>query len=290
MYPYFTYGIPKWDLGKSVRYLDTFKKPFLSCQNKEDIRTSMSDNMTDKMQKDLAGMQNKWVDTFGDILIHKFLDANYRTNDICAEWACDDGKEVFKGNPILVCMKAGIIPIVNTNYAKTYPYFRNWLAFLLQEVLDYQKKNRYATHQKRIWIVLDEIGEVFKYTSRNDNLLAKFNEIFVQGRGQNIGCLYSTTNFASLPENVKQNTTTLICAKIGGNDKEKLAIKKSFLLSTDEANQLMNLDISKREVMAFQNHPFVVYDKEGRRKQGRRIYRGFLIPPNCNTYRPKVTA
>lgn len=288
MYNFFSYGIGSWGLDKAERYLDTYRQYILDCRTSEDVREVLFSNTPDEKQREnLKGMFMKWSNTFGDIFKHKFLDVYYDDALSKPTWRCVTPSGTFEGSPMMTCMYAGIIPVLNTNYAKDYSYFRNWEAFLLREILQYQKQHRYDD-KRRIWVCVDEIGDIFKSKSSiNNNLLSVFNEIFVQGRGQRIGCLYSTTSFAGLPQDITQNTSTVVCSQLFSSAENRKAVAKAFNLTKEEENQLADLDSSKREVIVIQRHPFIVYDRNGNRKVGERFYRGYLIPPNCNTFHPE---
>lgn len=286
-YTYFTNGIKEQNLGATGRYLNSLKKSLYHCKNGDDVKKALFKEIPDAHKKGGEGKANmimKFADAIGSSLKYKFIDTLYNDPMIASKWEVVVNGEKTKDEPILACMKAGIMPILNTSFAKGYPTTRNVISSILLNLVKHQKYHRSDVTQ-RIWVIMDELSDIYKPGEKNDNLTQALIEIFTQGRMHDIGFIYNIQSFSDLHANIITNTTTLICTQIGSSNKDRVEIRKAFQLEKRDVDQLQQLNSKKREIVMIQKYPFIIYTKDGYRKEGEKIYRGKLIPPNINTFR-----
>jgi len=289
-YKFFTYGVQRWNLGGAERYLSKVIPRLGHSKTKKEVEDILEEEFpptkTKKGEQDtLKSMKQKWVETFDSIYSFKFLNVFYNAQ---LKWkAVNNGKE-YVGSPLIASMFAGLPTFLNIDYAKRIPEdnqacSRNILANYFQNILRYKRTGSEAKKQ-RVWILFDELNDVYKgYSRQGDNLTKTVTEIFTQGRFQNIGFIATKQGFADLPQDLIQNSTMMIFGQIGSSTIDRTRIGKAFNLPQDQVLQLQELRKGRREIIAVQKEPFIVYDKFGNRKEGNRFYRGFLITPNCNT-------
>lgn len=292
-YAYFTDGIEGAELGAPIRYLPIMKEYIRECKTGAEVAQKIEDNWDKMSLKKSDGMQNmifRWRGSIGKMLDYKVISSSYSDSLVAPTWKVitKDGA-TYTGDPFICCMRAGLLPLLNNHASKSHPqYSRNVTAALLKKLLDHQRQRKFGTH--RIWVFVDELSDMYEKGAgkKIDNLTKEFLTIFKQGRTQRIGFVYNTQSFKDLPRNIIQNTKTLISTQIAHSDEERSAIQKSFGLDKTEREQLRELDPSKKEIIAVQETPFIVYDTDGRRKSGRKFYRGWLIPPNANTIKMSI--
>ena len=286
-YEYFTDGIDGAELGKPIRYLPILKEYIRDCKDGESVAQKIENNWEELNLKKSDGMQNmifRWRGSIGKMLNYKFISNVYDDEMISPVWKVQTKDGIYEGDPLICCLRARIIPLLNTHASKTNQQVsRNIVASLMKKILDHQRQRKYGTH--RIWVFVDELSDMYEKGAgkKIDNLTKEFLTTFKQGRTQRIGFVYNTQSFKDLPRNIIQNTKTIISTQIAHSEEERTAIQKSFGLDKAEKDQLSKLDPLKKEIIAVQESPFIVYDTDGNRKVGRKFYRGWLIPPNSNT-------
>ncbi len=285
-YRYFTYGVERWKLGGAERYLNRVVKELGYKKTKEEVSELLEKAFPGGKKDTLRGMKDKWIETFDSIYKFKFLSVFYNEN---LKWKTVNDGEVYEGDPIISSLFANLVTVLNTNYAKKIPAdnsacSRNMLANLFQKILDYKNTGDKAKLQ-RIWICPDELGDIYKKGTGkgSDNLSDILVEFSTQGRIVNIGSISTIQGFNNIHPDMVQNSSTFLFTPINPSGSRGREIRQQFGLSQEEFNQLKDLKKTQREVIAIQKFPFAVYDKNGNKKEGKRFYRGWAIPPNCNT-------
>ena len=285
-YGYFAYGVDKWKIGGTARYLREISGKLVKCKNREDVEEVVYKKFPKgkKGNQPYGGMITKLVDSFDDIFSYKFTSNFYSAK---TKWKLKTPEIEIEEDPLLVSAFSGVVTLLDVNTAKNIPEgnkagSRNILANILQKILHFKTVNEWA-RSKRVWICPDELDEIYK-SVKNDNLTRITTDIFNQGRFQGIGFLATKQGFKGLPEDLIQNATAMIFGAIRSSDVNRKAIAKSFNLTPDQCNQLGELRKTKREIIAISKEPFAVYDTKGN-KSYKTFVRGFYIPPNCKTLR-----
>lgn len=283
-YKFITYGVQRWQLGGAERYIHKVIGEFGHCKSKEDVSKVLTKAFPPGKKDTLKSMKEKWLETFDSIYGFKFLNVFYNEP---LTWRTTRPDFEYEGYPLIASMAAKLFTILNIDYGKRIPEdnqacSRNMLANIFQKFLQYKRRNPEAKKQ-RIWLCIDELNDIYKGVRGDDNLTKTTTEIFTQGRFQNFSFMATKQGFVDLPTDLIQNATTMIFGQVGSSSQDRMRIGKAFNLRKDQYRQLQELRKTKREIIAVQKEPFVVYDKDGNKKEGNTFYRGFLIPPNCNT-------
>ena len=132
--------------------------------------------------------------------------------------------------------------------------------------------------KKRIWIIADELNEIYEIGKKKDNAFAAFEELYRQGRFNNIGFIGNTQSLDKLNPEMYNNATHICCAYMKDH-KERKRVGDTFNLPKEVYDQIESL--KKLEMMIFSKEPFVVYDRWGRRKVAtdRKWFKGRILPP-----------
>ena len=279
-YGYFTYGVEEWDLGGTTRYIKDIAVDLVKCKTKKEVEDVVHTKFPPKEGKQYQDMVRKWTDSIDGVFTYKFTSNFYKA----VKWKVVKPGFEYEGDPLIASMFSGIFTVLGVNYAKHIPSSnsacsRNILANVFEKIINFKRVNDYAMKQK-VFLIIDELNNIFT-GRKNDNLNRVTIEAFTQGRFQQIGFIGTKQGFDDLPEQLIQNSTSMIVGKVGSATYRRL-IGKKFNLTNEQIQQLEKLKPSKREVIAINEDPFVIYDNLGR-KTFKNFVRGYYIPANCNT-------
>ena len=279
-YKFFTHGIKEMDVGDTIRYLNDYLHEIKDVTTGKEVRDTMMKKI-DNAHKDkgMQAMIYKWANTFETILKEKFTSNIYKNEPV----ACDElevhlkNEEVLKGNPFIMCMEAGLVPVLNISAARRQKWVRNFLADLMQKIVAYQS-NRDEYLRKRFWIVADELNEIYEVGKKKDNAFAAFEELYRQGRFNNLGFIGNTQSLEKLNPEMYKNATHICCVYMKDH-KERKRVGDTYALDKETYNKIEEL--KEREMMIFSKEPFVIYDRWGRRKiaKDRKWFKGKIFPP-----------
>lgn len=283
-YKFYVYGIKEFDVGDTIRYLQDYISELRHITSAKELDNIMMANIpgaTDKKNKNIRNMIYKWTNTFETIFKEKFTSNLYRDNYLATHEIrvrFEDGT-IIKGNPFIMLMEAGVIPVLNTSAARRCRWIRNLLADLMQKIVHHQMA-RPKGQQHRMWVIADELNDIYEMKSgkRMDNCAIAFEELFRQGRFNNIGFIGNTQSLSKLNEEMYANASHIVCCHLQKTKDRKL-VGESFNLSKEEYNQIGML--KPLEAMVLSREGFVVYDKFGRRKvvDNRVWFKGKILPP-----------
>ena len=283
---YYTQGIPRYEIKGTARYLPELIPHLINCKTKDEIKHALIAHLPKDEKGKLAlgiGMINKWTNTFQAMYEEKFLDT---ATGISSKWIVrtynhDDDTEQ---DPLYACIENGIIPVLNTARAKHHLWFKNVMGKKMLDLIQYQMK----TGTKRVWLVVDEIKDIYA-GGKTDNCSHALEEVFRQGRFNNIGFLYNIQSYPDLHKDIKANTTHLIVSVLN-TDPERNAIAKDYGFSSEQKKQLDRLKkfqymiMSKNEIMITYNP----HDPKGKRTEHiGGIFCGKAVPPLSLHLAPK---
>lgn len=330
-YKFYTFGVRKWDLGGSERYLNENRKYIYKCVNEDDIKEILFARFSERVDlekdKGFKAMIMKMRDTFGSIFNEQFTDNLFQDDETTSPtWKLDKAvfkcancghpvrkdmngfathyyynkgfgrppvvsskcffencgcsrpeisRETLEGHPFIIAMEAGLVPIINTVTAKRCNYFRNYMADLMEKIPEWQMRR--GVNKNRMWIMIDEQQDIYETGRKKDNAALAYENLIRQG-GQNwIGTVGNTQDYQRIHQDIKKNTSHLLCTLIEDAG-ERRDIQKTYNLTKDQADMLGELN--KFEFVAISNEPWVIYDCYGRRKLiSRRTFRGKVLPP-----------
>lgn len=277
-YKYYTYGVKKLELGAPEKYMNQFIDELVKCKSGEDVRNVLISNMIHDKKKDknLFAMIYKWEATFNDIF-KECITSNLFEDDKTAttELKLIRANEELVGHPFIICMEAGLMPVINTTEAKNHLLMRNTMADLINKIMMWQKRR--GDKKKKIWIVMDEMNDFYEIGKRKDNLSAEIESLFRQGRILDVGFIGNTQSFLKVHDDVKSNLSHLFCMRIQ-TDKERGEIAKNFGLDNEAKDRLG--DLKELEMAAMSKESWILYDKDLRRREVTgRMFVGKIIPP-----------
>ena len=285
---FYTYGIKEYDLGGTRRYMVDFLDDIRDITNADELRDVMFDKIPNAHKdKGLQSMIYKWTNTFETIFNEGFISNLYKQEKMATdelEIKLRDGTKM-RGHPFIMCYEAGVVPVLNIASAKRQRWVRNYLADLMQKIVAHQIDM--GKTQRRVWIIADELNDIYELGKKKDNAYTAFEELFRQGRQNNIGFIGNTQSLSKINPEMYDQATHVCCTYIK-NHLDRQRIGKTFELDKEIYEQIGEL--KEQEMMIFSKEPFIVYDRWGRRKveKKRKWFRGRIIPPmNFHKLPPK---
>lgn len=279
-YSFYTYGIDSYVLKGTTRYFEDaipyIKDATTAKEMEEGIFRAIPGG---KDNKNLAGMVHKWTATFKTLFREKFTSNQYKGNDKAIdemEVRFKDGT-TMKDHPFIVAYEAGLVPVMNISAAKDTRWVRNYLADLMQKIVSHQM-GMPERMKKRVWIVADELNEIYEIGKKKDVASEVFEGMYRQGGFNNIGFIGNTQSLDKLNPEMYKNAEYICCCYMQDH-KERKRVGDTFNLSKETYNQIESL--KTQEMMIFSKDPWVIIDRWGRRKvvTDRKWFKGRIIPP-----------
>lgn len=276
-YKFYTFGMKDLDVGDSIRYLHETIRDLKEAKTGDEVSSIMYSHMDADKDKGKQAMIFKWKNTFETIFREKFTSNIYKDNTTATdelEVVYKDGTKL-KAHPFIALYEAGVVPVLNIAAARKQRWIRNYLADLMNKVVAHQI--RMGNDQHRVWIIADELNEIYEHGKRKDNAYAAFEELFRQGRFNNIGFVGNTQSLKKLNEDMFDNATHICCFYMK-DDKSRKMIEQDYKVD-DIGEQIESL--KEREAILFSKQPFVIYDSKGNKKTvtNRKWFKGRIIPP-----------
>lgn len=285
-YKFYTYLIKDFDVGDTVRYLPDWIDDIKKCTDAETISEAMFNKIPNAHKdKGMQAMIYKWKNTFETIFKEKFTSNLYKddlnvTDELEIHVPDKEGNiNKMKGHPFIMAMEAGLVPILNISSAtKTRQrWLRNYLADLMQKIVMHQINA--GENRKRIWIIADELNEIYEKGKSRDNATESFKELYRQGRYNNIGFIGNTQSLENLDIDMYKNANYIFCVYMK-HKKERKRLE-DFQVDKETYEQVGNLKSMEMMVFGSPGDPFIIYDRWGRRKvvTDRKWFKGKIIPP-----------
>lgn len=279
-YKFYTYGIKDMDVGDTIRYLMDFINEIKDATSSKEIRDTMMEKIPNAHKdKGVQAMVYKWVNTFETIFKEKFTSNLYENNEKAAhrlQVKFKDGT-TMEGHPFIMCYEAGLVPVLNISKARRERWIRNYLADLMQKIVEHQSRMDDGK-KHRVWIIADELNEIYEIGKKKDAAFAAFEELYRQGRFNNIGFVGNTQSLDKLNPEMYKNATHICCVYMKDH-KERQKVGKTYSLNKDTYDKIEQL--KEQEIMVFSKEPFIIYDRWGRRKEAkdRKWFKGRILPP-----------
>lgn len=271
-YNYFFQGKKEWLLGESQKYFRQLKENIAKCKTIEQIEREVEDNLKDK--KGLQSSINKIVATMEDLWDYNFLDVS---SGIQSKWCFEKDGVVEEQFPWIGLMELGIMPAINTSILKLKHFYPQYLRFIIDTVYSHQIEMGRRNKQKRVWLAVDEIGNIYKRGNRKTPAAEALVTAVTEGRNHQIGTIYTIQNYSMLDPEIRSNTNYLFSLVYSSAD-EINAIARDFDLTENDKESLKTL--APHEMLAISNDkPFVVYHPDGERYERTGVFRGFGLPP-----------
>lgn len=281
-YKFYTFGIRDYDVGDTIRYLMDFYNDLKSIKSAEELEDIMMERIPNaENDKGMQSMIYKWKNTFDTLFKEKFTSNVYDEDETAhtLEVVYSDGRKT-SGHPFIMCMEAGLVPVFNISAARRQRWLRNYLADLMQKIVVHQISMGEQRH--RMWVIADELNEIYELGKKRDNASAAFEELYRQGRYNNIGFIGNTQSLEKLNPEMVKNATHICCVRIQDKSERK-KIGELFGLDKEVYEMLGNLKV--QEVMVLSGEPFIIYDRWGRKRvSDRKWFKGQILPP-INTHK-----
>ena len=278
-YKYYTFGIKDMDVGDTIRYLEDFINEIKDVSSAKEIRDIMFEKIPNAHKdKGMQAMIYKWVNTFETVFKEKFTSNMYDGKNVCSELTVEfrDGSSM-KGHPFIMCYEAGLIPILNISAAKRQRWVRNYLADLMQKIVAHQSTVE-DEKKHRVWIIADELNEIYEIGKKKDNAYFTFEELYRQGGFNNIGFIGNTQSLDKLNPEMYKNAEYICCCYLQ-DTKERKRVGDTFNVDKETYDKIEEL--KTQEMMIFSKEPLVIYDRWGKRRvaENRKWFKGKILPP-----------
>ena len=122
------------------------------------------------------------------------------------------------------------------------------------------------------------LNEIYEIGKKKDAAFASFEELYRQGRFNNIGFIGNTQSLDKLNPEMYKNATHICCVYIK-DAKERKRVGDTYNLDKETYNKIEEL--KEQEMMIFSKEPFIIYDRWGRKKiaTDRKWFKGRIFPP-----------
>lgn len=254
------------DLGKSSSFFSNLKEKLLVCQDMDEIREVLGENIDSK------GTIDK-IDRFlSDLYRQKVLDINTGVPSI---WTVRDKHNDMEFNPLTACVMAGLLPVFETANLLTKPYYPAYFRYYAGDIFARQTKDSYFRDNKvKIWLFIDEVLDV---SSTEEETVASetLKKIVTQGGPKRIGTILATQNYSKIERRVRTNIKYLFTF---ANPGEANIIGSDYSLDKEVVDRIKTLP--KYHCVAITSDEFIVYDiKTGRKYKSKGPFEGMALPP-----------
>lgn len=271
-YNYFFQGKKEWLLGDSQKYFRQLKEQISQCKSIERVEQEITDGLSPK--KGLQPTINKLTAVMEDLWDYNFLDVS---SGIPSRWTFEEGGRVAQKYPWIGLYECGVMPVINTAILKLKHFYPQYLRFIIDTVYADQIEKERKNKQKRVWLAIDEIGNIYKRGNRKTPAAEALVTAVTEGRNHQLGTIYTIQNYSMLDTEIRSNTNYLF-SLVYSNADEINAIARDFDLGEKDKDDLKTL--APHEMLAISNDkPFVVYHPDGQRYERTGVFRGFGLPP-----------
>jgi len=248
------------ELDKTATYFKKLKDILLKCTTIEEIEELINNKFSGKTKE---SMRLKILSKLNEIYEEEICDIvnpEYPSKLVCGD---------ISGNPFVVLLKLGVIPVFET-YDLQYKKYRN-------QVISYHLEKIYRAVQQDffendVYILFDELTHV--------DVLKSLVKIVSRGRKEGIGLIGATQSYMNIHKDIKDNLDYVFVFK-HVNDEQIKSIKNNFNLGKYDLNEIKNL--KEMEVVIVSKEKFIAY-KEGMKEEIEGPVKGKLIPPISNHY------
>ena len=273
----FLAGSP-WELGQTEKYFTRYKKEFLQMFKLEELQDYFYDKAKSKdIQPNSADKINA---TLGDMWAKEFID---RSTKIASKWNFQTKEEHYEEDPFVGCLRAGLVPVLNTVNLKDQHYHPQYTKYKIDQVKHYQLSIP-TNKRKKMWLFIDEIGDIYKKGNEKTVAGRKLVETVTQGRNFQLGCLYTIQNYTQIDPEIRNNTGYFFCFTTSSIE-EGRSIAKNLGFEKTIGDSLTTMP--KGQCIAISNdREWVIYTPYGERYRMTGAFKGDPLPPLSMHYRP----
>ena len=274
-YKYFFQGRKNWELGGSERYFKALRPYLKMCSNMDQVRNVVEEKLDLKTNKGLKGSYEKIVRTMEDLFDTKILDIN---TGIPSKWRIRyQNKDVGSFFPVSAALSVGLIPVVENGHIYTKDYYPQYMRWLIQDLYENLLNKRLPyPEDTRTWMVVDEIGQIYKRNKARTVAAEALIDSVTEGRKPNLACVYTLQSWVQVDEEVQLNTTEVLAFNTN-QSKDVAELASAFSLGKEEKEELKSLKTF--ECLAMTKKQWVVYDIDGNRYHTDESIKGRILFP-----------
>jgi hypothetical protein len=282
-------GNKDWELkGGTAVLFRNMQDALLKCSTFNEVKRAIGNykiSDEDKRFSISPQSQAKIISTMDDLFSQQILDSG---TGIPSKWGLintrtNSGEELY---PVIALLKSRIIPVIKTKDVITKFYYSQYMKFIIDSIFNNQTLNPwFSNNQIAIYMIIDEITDI----ANKQNLFGAGCQSLIscatQGRPNRIGIVANTQDYTRIPDTIINQTE--YCFTLQLKDKEAQKVGKDFELAKHQIEDIKNLE--KFEMMALTKRKFIIYDKNGRRRESgpEEAIRGYSLPPLCQHTPPK---
>lgn len=231
----------------------------------------MTEEFKDK--KGLKGTWEKILKTMEDLFEMKLMD---NTTGIPSKWRIRyKGKDVASYFPISAALSVGLIPVVENGHIYTKDYYPQYMRWLIQDLYE-NLLNKRMPYDERTWMIVDEIGQIYKRNKKRTVAAEALVDAVTEGRKPNLACGYTLQSWVQVDEEIQLNTTEVLAFNTN-QSKDVAELGSAFSLDKSEKEELRNLKTF--ECLAMTKNQWVVYDMDGNRYHTDEVVKGKILYP-----------
>jgi hypothetical protein len=277
-YKFYSYGIQKWDLGKPEKYLSQklIVDELYKSTDAEQVKEVLFSCLENTEDKGIQAMIFKWKAAFENIFKEEFTSNLFKNEETTAEkWVLKDSDgNTLEGDPFIVAMYAGLIPVLNNSMVKDRPIAKKQVSQLMHDIVTWQMKQ--GDKKKRVWIAIDELRDMLG--RKGDDVYNALDYLFSQGRFPKIGFIGNVQEYSKMSNSMRNNTTHLMIFTSTSNKERKL-IAEDYGLEHSRLDELSHLD--NHQCLFITRKKMIIYSPTGQRKEypNGGIWRVKIVPP-----------
>jgi hypothetical protein len=257
------------ELDRTSRYFEMIAEDLCKCTTTDDV-AEVLDNNSDRIEK---GSSNKIMAQLTAIFEDEITEAN---TGIPHTWDVEEGENAkYSYNPLTACMVAGIIPVFETATISSYPFFKPYFRYFVEDIFNRQIEDPFFIRRNiAVYFFIDELHTVSAVDNKGvaDTILKR---LVREGGPRRIGVVISDQNFSKLSFQIKSNLKYIITFS---NPAEANNIASLYKLDKDTRDMIKNL--KKFECLAITtDEEFVVYTRDGNSYRTKGPIKGKSLPP-----------
>lgn len=272
-YKYFFQGRKNWELGGSERYFKALRPYLKMCNTIEQVKNVVEEKLDLKTNKGLKGTYEKIMRTMEDLFEMKILDIN---TGIPSKWRIRyQDKDIGSFYPVSTALSVGLIPVVENGHIYTKDYYPQYMRWLIQDLYE-NLLNKRLPYDERTWMIVDEIGQIYKKNKARTVAAEALIDTVTEGRKPNLACAYTLQSWTQVDEEIQLNTTEVLAFNTN-QSKDVSELTSAFSLDKEEREELKNLKTF--ECLAMTKKRWVVYDMDGNRYYTEEPVKGKILFP-----------
>ena len=271
----FFVGRKAWELGASEKHFKRIKEDVMNCTTMDQI-----DDLLDQLKKGKvipSGTDNKISNVLDDLFDQRILDVN---TEVPSTWSIrlqDSKGNLFEKeyNPVSALLNCGLIPCIQTAGIHEKDYFPQYMRYHIKDVYN-NVVNGNMLYKERTWLIVDEIGQIYKKSKKKTVAAEALIDSFTEGRQIGLAVGYTIQSWTQIDDEIRNNTTHVVCFCMP-NKAECAELNNTFMPSQYYRDALKSSPLF--EAVLFTTKKWVCYDEKGKRYETSDPVKGKIIFP-----------